>query len=81
MKIDVVAGTRATRLCFHDRNFIHCATTALAQSGCAALSNEVHVFQMPSNEHRATPQALAREQSLLESSDFASVQGEQPLCT
>jgi hypothetical protein len=56
-----------------------CATTALAQSGGAALSSEVQVFQMPSHEHHATPQALATEQSLLENSNFLSVQGERPL--
>ena len=41
-----------------------CATTALAQSGGAALSSEVQVFQMPSHEHRATQQTMAQEQSL-----------------
>ena len=56
-----------------------CATTALAQSGGAALSGEVQVFQMPSHEHRATQQTMAQEQSLLENSNSLSVQGERPL--
>ena len=56
-----------------------CASTALAQTGGGALSNEVQVFQMPSHEHRATQQTLAKEQSLLESSDFLAVEGERPL--
>jgi hypothetical protein len=55
-----------------------CASTALAQTS-GALSNEVQPFQMSSHERRATQQTLAKEQSLLESSDFAAVEGERPL--
>jgi hypothetical protein len=58
---------------------VFCATTALAQSGGGALSNEVQVFQMASHTQHASQQSLAREQTILESFDYLSVQGERPL--
>jgi hypothetical protein len=58
---------------------LFCATAAIAQSGGAALSGDVQVFQMASHDQHAYQRPMAQEQSLLENSGYSFAQGERPL--
>jgi hypothetical protein len=55
------------------------AGNLLAQVGGGALSNQPQIFDIPSHPERASRQALAQEQSLLDPSTTTSAKGERPL--